>query len=297
MQQDKLSRIAVFYDGNYFFQVSNYYAYGHEKKRRISISGLHNFIRHKVAEFESSEYRLCQIVDAHYFRGRLRADEAQQKGDMLYYERVFDDILMSEGVTTHYLPIRMKQDGQWQEKGVDVTLALEVYELSFYKRFNIVVLVAGDGDYAPLVRKLNSLGIKVMVLSWDFEYTNYSGKKITTVSSQYLLEEVTYPILMHELIDKQSKKVDTKINDIFVPSTPTRNQTTVSKIETLLKKGEIMSLKNGYGFIKYPPNNLFFHFSNLVEVDFNELKIGDSVSFSIGLNDEGNEIAENIRLI
>ena len=74
-----LTRIGVFYDGNYFLHVSNFYNYFHERKSRISISGLHHFIRNHVAQQEGTDERLCQIVDAHYFRGRLSANEASQQ--------------------------------------------------------------------------------------------------------------------------------------------------------------------------------------------------------------------------
>ena len=49
-----LTRIGVFYDGNYFLHVSNYYNYTHERRSRISINGLHDFIRQKVADLEGS---------------------------------------------------------------------------------------------------------------------------------------------------------------------------------------------------------------------------------------------------
>ena len=71
----KLTRIGVFYDGNFFFHVSNYYHYYHERHSRISISGLHAFIRDEVAKCENTDARYCQIVDAHYFRGRLRCGD------------------------------------------------------------------------------------------------------------------------------------------------------------------------------------------------------------------------------
>ena len=85
-------------------------------------------------------------------------------------ERVFDDVLVREGVTTHYLPL--SPDG---EKGIDVWLALEAMELALFKRFNVVVLVVCDGDFLPLVRKLNTLGTRVAVLAWDFQYVDGNG--------------------------------------------------------------------------------------------------------------------------
>lgn len=297
--QDKLIRIGVFYDGNYFLQVSNYYAYGHQRKKRLSVSGLHDFIRSQVADEEASDVRLCQIVDSHYFRGRLNATEASQRGDTLYWDRVFDDILMSEGVTTHYLPVKTNADGTKQEKGIDVWLALEAFELAFYKRFNVLVLITSDGDYVPLVRKLNTIGTRVMVLGWDFEYNTETGQKFTTRTSQDLLEEVTYPIQMSKIIDDRVRQKEAIINNLFVQSESKRTPIKQSNVAST-KNGltsEILTLKNGFGFIKYPPNNLFFHYSNVVETDFNDLQVGDKVEFNLDKNDKGEDIALNVKLI
>lgn len=92
----KLTRIGVFYDGNYFSHVSNYYHFNHERRSRLSVSGLHNFIRHEASKAEGTDIRYCQIVDAHYFRGRIKAVDADQRG-MLLRERIFDDTLVREG--------------------------------------------------------------------------------------------------------------------------------------------------------------------------------------------------------
>jgi uncharacterized LabA/DUF88 family protein/cold shock CspA family protein len=299
----ELTRIGVFYDGNYFLHVSNYYCYNHERKSRISISGLHNFIRYQVAQHEGRDERLCQIVDAHYFRGRLSASEAMQRANQLYYDRVFDDILMAEGVTTHYLPIKTNFGGYKQEKGIDVWLALEAFELALYKKFDVLVLIASDGDYVPLIRKINTLGTRVMVLSWDFEYTTFDGEKRETRTSQDLLEEVTYPVAMHEIIENRVRKNEPLINNLFVP--PSKDRTQNRPAPTVVRDSndpsvhisEIFSLKNGYGFIKYPPNNLFFHYQSLIDEDFNNLRIGDKVRFVIARNADNEEVATDVELI
>lgn len=301
----QLTKIAVFYDGNYFYHVSNYYNYVHERKSRISIKGLHDFIRQKIAELEGdgSHPRHFQIVDAHYFRGRLSASEASAKNKQLYYERVFEDILMSEGVTTHYLPLRTFS-GRKAEKGVDVWLALEVFELALFKRFDVVVLIASDSDYVPLARKLNSLGIRVMILAWDFEFVDDFGNNRATRTSQDLLEEVTYPMAMHELIDNKKGKDRHLVDNLFVfRPDPVNESSKDGPIpapidESSPQTSTILSLKDGYGFISFPPNNLFFHYSELQNVDFNDLLIGDTVSFRIGKNEETNQhIAVEVSLI
>ncbi|WP_420149906.1 NYN domain-containing protein [Spirosoma sp.] len=326
----RLTRIGVFYDGNYFLHVSNYYNYSHERRSRISISGLHAFIKRQVAEEEGVNERLCQIVDAHYFRGRLNAHEANQRGNQLFYDRLFDDILMSEGVVTHYLPVKTYQ-GYRQEKGIDVWLALEAFELAQYKKFDVVVLITSDGDYVPLIRKLNTLGSRIMVLSWDFEFLNEQGEKQITRTSQDLLEEVSYPVAMHGIIDDRSRRNDLVIQNLFVKQQPRPafaaaangnnyatgfanghsyddyplidepNYNIIGAGEDDDPEGRkistIRNLKTGYGFINYPPNNLFFHYTSLIDTDFNELQVDDEVEFTLGQNAEGKDIAVDVRLV
>jgi len=290
-------KIGVFYDGNYFLQASNYYAYGNSRRKRLSVSGIHDFIRHQVAELENMDVRSCKIVDAHYFRGRLNAYDASQRGDLLFWDRAFDDILMAEGVTTHYMPIKINSEGLKIEKGIDVWLALEAFEIAGLKKLDVVVLLAGDGDYVPLVRKLNSLGVKVMVLGWDIEYVNENNVRIVTRSSQELLEEASYPLSMHSIIEDRAKRNEMLINNLFVAN-ESRKPVIGEQMEMGEgKSGEIMSLKNGFGFIKFPPNNVFFHFSNLMDSDFQDLQIGDPVVFDLEKSDEGQDIAKNVRLM
>ncbi len=295
----KLTRIGVFFDGNYFLHVSNFYAYHHQRRSRISIAGLHEFIRHTIADEEAKDMHLCQIVDAHYFRGRLTAQEASNEGNRLYYDRLFDDILMMEGVTTHYLPVRTIQ-GYRQERGIDVWMALEAFELALHKQFDVIVLIASDSDFVPLVRKLHTLGVKVMVLAWDYEYYDEEGRRRTTVTSQDLWEEVTYPMAMQRIVDEGDPS-GFDVNKLFVE----RKRVPVQEPESIVieedgevKTSKVFSLKDGYGFISYPQtNNLFFHFSFLVDTDFNDLREGDEVEFTLGVNDRGEPIARNVKLL
>jgi cold shock CspA family protein len=278
----KLTRIGIFYDGNFFLHVSNYYHYFHERRARINISGLHDYIRHKVSSEEGVDARYCQIVDAHYFRGRLHAQDAKQR-DMLLKERVFDDVLMREGVTTHYLPV-----GPQGEKGVDVWLALEAYELAIYKKFDVSVFVAGDGDFVPLIRKLNTLGTRVMLLAWDFKYTDQNGQEKETRTAQRLLDEVTYPVLMHQVIDDRVHKNDAMVNALFMQEARVR-ELPPGHTGDESSAGVIQNLKDGFGFITPDTGgvNLFFYWTSVAGANFADLKIGDKVEYEIGFNDKG----------
>jgi uncharacterized LabA/DUF88 family protein/cold shock CspA family protein len=293
-QVNRVIKIGIFYDGNYFLHVSNYYNYFHPKRRRISISGLHKFVQNYVANEMGIDERLCHVVDAHYFRGRMSAYEASQRGNQLYNDRLFDDVLMSEGVVTHYLPAKSK--GRKEEKGIDIWLALEALELTWLKEYDVLVLITSDGEFVPLIRKVNTRGTRVMVLSWEFEYTDDTGREIVTRTSQELLSEVSYPVAMHDVIDEHVHS-NFPVTNLFV-----HQESAQKTYKTFIDKGDVkvsktLNMKNGYGFVAYPPNNLFFHYLDVMEGDFNEIKDGDTVEFTIELNDKGNEVAKNVRKV
>ena len=309
-QKSRLTRIGVFYDGNYFYHVSNYYFYSHARHARISISGLHEFIREKVCEMEFpdtayDEIPRCRVVDSHYFRGRLSAKEASSRGNILYYDRLFDDVLMAQGVTTHYLPVK-SFDGKKEEKSVDTWLSLEAYEMAIYKRYDVVVLIACDGDYVPLARKLSSLGVRVMLLSWDFEYKDDAGFTRITRTSQDLMSEVAYPVIMTYEIGEDEHSDRDVINALFVPPTPTAiiNENITGEMPEYIEEptdevltGEVLSLKKGYGFIRYEPNNLFFHWTYVISGDFNDMMEGDRVRYRLARNNMGALIAVDVECL
>jgi cold shock CspA family protein/uncharacterized LabA/DUF88 family protein len=281
-------RIGIFYDGYYFYKISNYYKYEHERKARISISGLQDFIRNEVSGLTKLDKRQCQIIDAHYFKGRSSAKEL---GEKVQSERVFEDILMRENVVTHYLPLRYGENNVAQEKGIDVWLALEAYELSIYKHFDFLALVAGDGDYVPLVRKLHTLGTQVILLCWDFSYHNEDGYMVETKTSRQLMEEVFYPVLMHQRMNQHN---DEYIDNLFVPDrnieknpvfadSPSGNGNEPPSAEQL---PELLSViltinVNGFGFIRdEESNNVFFHYSSVTNRDFQDLQPGMKVKYT-----------------
>ncbi len=297
--EPKLLRIGVFYDGGFFHHISNYYRYAHPRKQRISVPGLHEFIRVHAAEVEGVDPAYAHIIDAHFFRGRFSAQQTLAR-EKLYTERLFDDVLMNENVATHYRPIQGNC-----ETGIDVWLSLECYDLAIHKQYDMVVLIAGDSDFVPLVRKLNALGIRVMLLGWNFDYTDDTGGLHQTTTSIRLINEVTYPVAMHEIMDVGEDTRDPILRQLFVePSTsgphhghdyeeedderPTAPPPPPPPPGTPLR-GEVCTLKEGFGFIRCPeyPNNVFFHFSAVTGCDFDDLQEGDPVTFRVEQRDKG----------
>jgi uncharacterized LabA/DUF88 family protein/cold shock CspA family protein len=292
--ENKLCRIAVFYDGTYFHKVSDYYLYQHARKARLSFKGLHEFIVAEVAKSEDMDARHCQIVDAAYFRGRMTAQQAQDK-DKLYSDRVFEDVLMRANVTMFQRHLRTKYDGGFEEKGIDVWLALEAYEMASLKKYDVCVLVTGDGDFVPLVNKLNTIGSRVMLIAWDFEY-EYGDKKKTTRAASELIDRVNYPIMMDTEIDARERRKDPLIDGLFMERTaitapPDRSPQNAAEIDGMEKDGTILSFvpEKGFGFIKPAGGgeNFFFHIRDMNGIDQEEICVGLKVIFLAGRNDKG----------
>lgn len=299
-----LIRIGIFYDGNYFLHVSNYYNYHHERARRLSISGLHDFICARVAEEEDVDVHRCTITDARYFRGRMNAKTASQRSNRLYYDRVFGDILMSEYVRSEHLPLR-SSGGRLEEKGIDVAFAVEAMSLAALDQVDVLVIVASDGDFVPLVRKLPALGVRTMLLSWNFEFDDDAGRHQVTRTASDLMKWSTYPVDMTAVIDDPLDDEVAYVEKLFVSSDSRRDDEDDEEREVTdvdyapdeeTHVSHVLSLKNGFGFIAWPDNNLFFYHGDVEGVEFRSLRIGDEVRFVIGQNERGDNVARRVSL-
>ncbi len=207
-----LNRIAVFYDGSFFQRINQYYRYTHARKQFIDLGGLHEYIRHRVAGLErANNVSLCQIVEAHFFRGRFSLNAVKATKDptkSMELDRLQDQLLMYAGVVAHYYPMNESATPP-EEKGIDVWLALEAYDLAVHKRFDVLVLIAGDQDFVPLIRKVNGLGTRVLVVGVDLPTTPPQK------TSQRLLEEASYTVMFSEEVDSKAAKNDPIIKGIF----------------------------------------------------------------------------------
>ncbi|MCX8064824.1 MAG: NYN domain-containing protein [Candidatus Hydrogenedentes bacterium] len=287
MSTRSILKVGIFYDGNFFHKVSSYYRYAHRIGKWISIKGFHDFIKNEIAILENMDKKLIHIVTAHFFRGRLPAKEAYIE-DKLYSERVLEDILLSEGVVTHTLPVKKGSEGR-KERGIDVWFALEAYESVITKNLNYLILITGDGDFVPLVKKVQSVGTKVIIIGWDFEYVDEDGEQKKTSTSLELISAAIHSLKMWEIIEEGITKNKEQVLKLFF-------DVSEEYIETNPKMytGKISSVKLGYGFIvseQLGSDDIFFHFSNirnLSQIDPKEL-LGKEVKFKAEKGAKGHE--------
>ena len=138
----------------------------------LSIEKLFDHIRQYLADKYSFDKKDAFISEAHYFRGRYRAEQESSQS-ILLDERKFEDELIENDVVFHYKHLRRTETSSGKElimeKGVDVWFALEAYELTLSKDFDFVVLMTGDADHEMLVKKIKTLKTRVVLLTCNMD--------------------------------------------------------------------------------------------------------------------------------
>jgi uncharacterized LabA/DUF88 family protein len=213
-------RIAVFIDGGYFNTISNYYKHNHPVASRISINGLMDFIRAAVAHLEDVPAQRCLIVEAHYFRGRfsLRDLEARAREEgfverALRNDRAFDQVLAAANVTAHYTRVDTRGEVP-KEQGIDVWMAIEAFDVAVQGRCDVVVLLTGDGDFLPLIRKINAIGRRTMLLGWR---VRDEVQSVDIRCSEVAMDGATYAVEMAQMIEDPTDEAEARLVDnLFV---------------------------------------------------------------------------------
>jgi uncharacterized LabA/DUF88 family protein/cold shock CspA family protein len=294
-------RVGVFYDGSFFSKVSDFYKYHDSRRARICIAGFHDVLRKAISDGDGVPAEECELVEKHYFRGRF-ATAGSTDVQRLIGQRRFEDVLVAEGVQIHNLPMSVAG----KEKGVDIQLALKVCESVDRGRLDVVALVSGDGDFAPLILRLKQAGARVLVPFWDLHYKDRAGQPQTTATSRKLLEEATYGLMMSSFDEKRGAQPGATRGLFLEPSTAQPSGARVlrtnefgepSRHDGIIKVVYDRENKR-FGFIRESSNgdDVFFGERYLEGVEFSDLSHGDRVSFELGENSRG-ACAKRVRIL
>ena len=188
MSSADIKSIGLFIDGNYFRLIDEGLK---AEGRRVNLKGLIKFIQKNIAEKYELESSSCVVTEAHFFRGRYKAFDAK-KLNLLLDDRKFEDRLIENDVVLHYKHVYNLPDGTPHEKGIDVWFALETLEMAMYRDFDFVVMITGDADYEMLARKLKSLKIPAVLLSWHYDEQDATAKA--------LKEEISFQMNINSLL-------------------------------------------------------------------------------------------------
>ena len=81
------------------------------------------------------------------------------------------------------------------EKKVDIKIAIDIVSLAYENAYDIAVLVSGDGDFVPVVKKIKELDKKVEV--WAFRYSLAKAlKEELDLGNIYYLDDILGKIKM-----------------------------------------------------------------------------------------------------
>ena len=188
MASVKIYSIGLFIDGNYCWLIDKGLK---GDSRRVNFKGLIKFIQKSIAEKYELDPSSCVVTETHYFRGRYKAYDAKAH-NLLYDDRKYEDRLIENDVVLHYKHVYDLPDGTVHEKGIDVWFALETLELAMFRDIDFVVMITGDADYEMLARKLKSLKIPAILLSWHYDEQDPTAKA--------LKEEISFQININSLL-------------------------------------------------------------------------------------------------
>lgn len=188
MASSDIKSIGLFIDGNYFRLIDNGLK---AEGRRVNIKGLIKYIQKSIAEKYELESSACIVTESHFFRGRYKAYDAKRL-NLLLEDRKFEDRLIENDVVLHYKHIYDLPDGTPHEKGIDVWFALETIEMAMFRGFDFVVMITGDADFEMLARKLKSLKIPPILLSWYYDEQDATAKA--------LKEEISFQMNINSLM-------------------------------------------------------------------------------------------------
>jgi len=133
-------RVAVFIDG------SNFYF------------GCKDLIGHARIDFHKLSKTLTTdrtLIRTYYYNAPLNkeSDETKYKAQQRFFEQL---------KSTPYLELRLgrlvKRNGVLIEKGIDVSIAIDMLTLAWNNVYDTAILVSGDGDFAAAVKSVKDKG-------------------------------------------------------------------------------------------------------------------------------------------
>lgn len=97
------------------------------------------------------------------------------------------------------------QEQQSIKNALDIELALSTYDIILNNKLEQLILISGDGDYLPLIKRLKKLGIVIDVISID-ECT--SAKLIKFSDNYFIYAQIVQEIESQDGINGEDKSLD-----------------------------------------------------------------------------------------
>ncbi|MFX1298183.1 MAG: NYN domain-containing protein [Promethearchaeota archaeon] len=149
------------------------------------------------------------IDNSNIFKGfqkyDIKADYEKLK-NIIIQERNLQDIFLYEGVVYPMSPekrswykelstrsgyiIKVSFDkiatGGAIEKKIDIKIAIDIISLAYENMYDTAVLVSGDGDFVPVIKKVRELGKNMEVWAFKYSLANTLKRELEKKNIRYL---------------------------------------------------------------------------------------------------------------
>ncbi|MFH0949432.1 MAG: NYN domain-containing protein [Candidatus Aenigmatarchaeota archaeon] len=136
------------------------------------------------------------LIGVYYYNASL--DRGYNEEIYWKQQKFFDELRRIPGF--HVIPCRMRKmkkfDGtmEFAVKGDDIHLATDMISFAYENIYDTAILVSGDGDFVPAIKKVQKLGKKV-------ENAHFSVSR-----SDFLRKVCNSSLLLDDVISKCTKK-------------------------------------------------------------------------------------------
>jgi uncharacterized LabA/DUF88 family protein len=72
------------------------------------------------------------------------------------------------------------------EKKIDINIAIDIVSLAYEDAYDTAVLVSGDGDFVPVIKKVNELNKKVEIWAFKYSLANIIKEELDQRNIHYL---------------------------------------------------------------------------------------------------------------
>ena len=144
-----MERAAVFIDGGYLNKV------------------LKNYFSETDIDYEKFSQKLCEIVGAKilrtYFYHCMPLIRENNKEDQLRHAKMQKFIQKLKRLPRFEVKLGKLQliGNTFKQKMIDVLMSLDIADISFEKHVEHIIIVAGDSDFVPAIKKAKEYGVIV----------------------------------------------------------------------------------------------------------------------------------------
>jgi len=157
---DDFSKVVVFIDNAYLIRLKKFFF---ENGLRYSIKSLVK----NIAKRDNLRIEKIFLYDAPPYQSNnpnLKEKSMKETYDIFIERYKKEGIIVREGRTQR---LKVGDFFKYRQKGVDMLLGIDMVSiLKDYSFLKKVVLLIGDSDFVPVVEKLNSLNVKIIL--WTY---------------------------------------------------------------------------------------------------------------------------------